>query len=130
VLAGVTSLPNAVAAIYLALRGRGAATLSEAFNSNAINAIVGLMLPGAILGLTRPPGDALFVALSLVILTGACVGLALRGRGLDRRAGSPGPPEQSGEPAEPSPVGPVTVRQRHVDPRPARRDRRAKRQPA
>jgi Ca2+/Na+ antiporter len=77
-----------VAAIYLAVRGRGAATLSEAFNSNAINAIVGLMLPGAVLGLTRPSGDGLFVALSLVILTGACVGLALPGRGLDRRAGS------------------------------------------
>jgi cation:H+ antiporter len=88
VLAGVTSLPNAVAAIYLARRGRGAATLSEAFNSNAINAIVGLMLPGAILGLTRPSGDALFVALSYVILTEGCVVLALRGRGLDRRAGS------------------------------------------
>jgi Ca2+/Na+ antiporter len=88
VLAGVTSLPNAVAAIYLARRGRGAATLSEAFNSNAINAIVGLMLPGAILGLTRPSGDALFVALSYVIMTEGCVGLALRGRGLDRRAGS------------------------------------------
>jgi cation:H+ antiporter len=88
VLAGVTSLPNAVAAIYLARRGRGAATLSEAFNSNAINAIVGLMLPGAILGLTRPSGDALFVALSYVLFTGASAALALPGRGLDRRAGS------------------------------------------
>jgi hypothetical protein len=46
------------------------------------------MLPGAILGLTRPSGDALFVALSYVILTEGCVVLALRGRGLDRRAGS------------------------------------------
>jgi cation:H+ antiporter len=88
VLAGVTSLPNAVAAIYLAMRGRGAATLSEAFNSNALNVVVGLMLPGAILGLTRPSGDALFVALSYVILTAGCVVLALRGRGLHRRTGS------------------------------------------
>ena len=88
VLAGVTSLPNAVAAIYLALRGRGAATLSEAFNSNALNVIVGLLVPGAILRLTRPSEDALFVALSCVILTAGCVALALRGRGLDRRAGS------------------------------------------
>jgi len=88
VLAGVTSLPNAVAAIYLARRARGAATLSEAFNSNAINAIVGLMLPGAVLGLTRPSGDGLFVALSYVTLTVASAALALPGRGLDRRAGS------------------------------------------
>ncbi len=36
VLAAVTSLPNAVAGVYLAYRGRGAATLSTAFNSNAI----------------------------------------------------------------------------------------------
>jgi cation:H+ antiporter len=35
VLAAVTSLPNAVAAVYLARRGRGAATLSTAMNSNA-----------------------------------------------------------------------------------------------
>jgi cation:H+ antiporter len=88
VLAGVTSLPNAVAAIYLAVRGRGAATLSEAFNSNAINAIVGLLLPGAILGLARPSGDSLLVALSYLILTAACLVLTFRGRGLDRRAGS------------------------------------------
>ncbi len=88
VLAGVTSLPNAVAAIYLAMRGRGAATLSEAFNSNAINLIVGLLLPGAILGLANPAGDTLFVALASAILTAGCVALALRARGLERRAGS------------------------------------------
>lgn len=37
VLAGVTSLPDAVSALYLAVRGRGAATLSIALNSNALN---------------------------------------------------------------------------------------------
>ena len=47
ILAAVTSLPNAVAAIYLASRGRGAAVLSTAFNSNAINVIVGSADPGA-----------------------------------------------------------------------------------
>jgi cation:H+ antiporter len=88
ILAGVTSIPNAVAAVYLASRGRGAATLSEAFNSNALNVIVGLLVPGAILGLARPSGDALFVAGSYAVLTAASVALALRGRGLDRRAGS------------------------------------------
>ena len=88
VLAAVTSLPNAVAAIYLASRGRGAATLSTAFNSNAFNVIVGLLIPVALLGLARPSGDALFVALSYLALTGVSVALALRGRGLDRRAGS------------------------------------------
>ncbi len=50
VLAVVTSLPNAVAAIYLARRGRGAAALSTALNSNALNVAVGLLLPATIIG--------------------------------------------------------------------------------
>ena len=57
VLAAVTSLPNAVAAVYLAGRGRGAATLSTALNSNTINVVAGLLLPGVILGLGRPSGS-------------------------------------------------------------------------
>jgi len=47
ILAGVTSLPNAVAAAYLATRSRGAATLSTAMNSNAINITAGLLLATA-----------------------------------------------------------------------------------
>ncbi|HEY2436206.1 MAG TPA: hypothetical protein VGH93_03435, partial [Solirubrobacteraceae bacterium] len=54
ILAGVTSLPNAVAALYLAARGRGAATLSTALNSNALNVAFGLLLPGVIVGLGAP----------------------------------------------------------------------------
>lgn len=84
----MTSLPNAVAAIYLASRGRGAAMMSTAFNSNAINVIVGLMLPAALLGLATPTEDASFVAIFYVGLTALAVALALRGKGLDRRAGS------------------------------------------
>ena len=45
VLAAVTSLPNAVAAVYLAARGRGAATLSTALNSNTLNVVIGLLIP-------------------------------------------------------------------------------------
>jgi Ca2+/Na+ antiporter len=37
VLASVTSLPNAVSALYLAVRGRDATTLSIALNSYTIN---------------------------------------------------------------------------------------------
>jgi cation:H+ antiporter len=88
VLAGVTSLPNAVAAAYLASRGRGAATLSTAFNSNVVNVVVGLLVPAAILGLGARSDDALFVALSYVAITASAVALAIRGRGLDRRAGA------------------------------------------
>lgn len=88
VLAAVTSLPNAVAAVYLASRGRGAATLSTALNSNTLNVVAGLLLPGAILGLGRPSGQALLVTgwyagLSMVVLL-----LAWRHRGLSRRTGA------------------------------------------
>ena len=41
----VTSLPNAVSAVYLAMRGRGGAVLSTTLNSNAINVIAGLLIP-------------------------------------------------------------------------------------
>ncbi|MGH2465387.1 MAG: sodium:calcium antiporter [Candidatus Limnocylindrales bacterium] len=87
VLAAVTSLPNAVAAVYLASRGRGAAVLSTAFNSNAINVIVGFLVPAAILGLATS-SDALLVAGSYLGLTVIAVVLAFRARGLDRRSGS------------------------------------------
>ena len=88
VLAAVTSLPNAVAAIYLASRGRGAATLSEAFNSNGCNVTLGLLAPGALVGLARPSVDGLLVALALVLLTAGSVALAWQGRGLDRHSGT------------------------------------------
>lgn len=88
ILAAVTSLPNAVAAIYLASKGRGAAMLSTAFNSNAINMIVGLTLPAAILGLGAPSQDAGFVALFYLGLTAFAVALALQAKGLNRRSGS------------------------------------------
>jgi len=45
--AAVTRLPNAVAAIYLARRGRAAATRSEAMNSNTLNVLAGLLKPAA-----------------------------------------------------------------------------------
>ena len=44
ILAAVTSLPNAVSAIYLARRGSGAAAPSTALNSNSLNVAFGLLL--------------------------------------------------------------------------------------
>ncbi len=88
VLAAVTSLPNAVAAVYLAARGRGAATLSTALNSNTLNVAAGLLLPAAILGLGRPSGQALLITLWYVLLTLAVLGLAYRHRGIGRVAGA------------------------------------------
>lgn len=87
VLAAVTSLPNAVAAVYLAARGRGAATLSTALNSNTLNVVVGLLLPGTILGLGQPTGQATLITLWYALLTLAVLGLAYRHHGLGRVAG-------------------------------------------
>ena len=88
VLAAVTSLPNAVAAVYLAGRGRGAATLSTALNSNTINVVAGLLLPGVILGLGGPSAQAELVTWWYAGLSAAILALAYRHRGLTRRAGS------------------------------------------
>lgn len=88
VLAAVTSLPNAVGAVYLARRGRGAAVLSEALNSNMLNVVAGLFLPGVIVGLGPPNGDGILVAAWYACLTVLSVGLAWAGRGLRRPAGA------------------------------------------
>ena len=84
VLAGVTSLPNAVAAVYLAARGRGAATLSTAMNSNALNVAAGLLLPATFLSLGALSGAATFVALYYLALTVFVLGCAYLSSGLRR----------------------------------------------
>jgi cation:H+ antiporter len=87
VLAAVTSLPNAVAAIFLARRGRAAATLSEAFNSNTLNVLAGLLIPAVIIA-APGLGSALRIAVWYGILTAATIALALAGRGINRRSGT------------------------------------------
>jgi cation:H+ antiporter len=87
VLAGVTSLPNAVAAVYLAARGRGAAAFSTALNSNTLNVMAGLLLPATVLGLGRPSGLTIFIAGSYAALTALTLCLAYVDRGLRRAAG-------------------------------------------
>jgi cation:H+ antiporter len=88
ILAGVTSLPNAVAALYLAARGRGAATLSIALNSNALNVTVGLLLPGVLVGLGRASGQATLIAGWYFALTAVTLAFAYHGGGLRRAHGA------------------------------------------
>ena len=88
ILAAVTSLPNAVAAVYLAVRGRGAAVLSIALNSNSLNVLFGLLLPGALVGLGNPSGQTALVAAWYVGLTAATLLIAHRQGGLRRPAGA------------------------------------------
>ncbi len=87
ILAAVTSLPNAVAAVHLAAKGRGAAALSTALMSNNLNVIAGLLIPGAIIGLSRPTFAGNLTALSYLVLTALVLILAFARRGLSRRAG-------------------------------------------
>lgn len=88
VLAAVTSLPNAVAAVYLAGRGRGAAVLSEAMNSNTLNVVVGLLFPAAVIGLASMSGEgALVAAVSAAVLTLCALVFAYLGRGVHRWSG-------------------------------------------
>ena len=88
VLAAVTSLPNAVAAVYLARRGRGAASLSTALNSNAINVAAGLLLPATVVGLGAAGRDGLLVAVWYGGSTVLVLGLSFAGRGLKAGAGA------------------------------------------
>ncbi len=87
VLAAVTSLPNAVAAVYLAAKGRGAAVLSTALNSNALNVIAGLLIPAAVTGLGRPSSQAATVAVWYAGLTLFALAAAYRDSGVRRSAG-------------------------------------------
>lgn len=86
-LAAVTSLPNAVAAGYLASRGRGAAMLSTASNSNTLNVLAGLLLPAVLLGVPSPDRYVWIEAAWYLGLTGLAMGLAYLGRGLGRLRG-------------------------------------------
>jgi Ca2+/Na+ antiporter len=81
VLAALTSLPNAYAAVRLGLRGNGPAVVSEAFNSNTLNLVAGISLPALFVGgVGAAPGSARDLAW-LLALTLAAIGLgALRGR--------------------------------------------------
>jgi Ca2+/Na+ antiporter len=87
VLAAVTSLPNAVAAVHLAASGRGAAALSTALTSNNLNVIAGLLIPGAIVGLAHPSFAGNFTALAYLALTALVLAIAFVKFGLSRRAG-------------------------------------------
>ena len=88
VLAALTGIPNAIAAIRLAVHGRGAACVSESLNSNNANLLVGLCIPALILGIGSASGVERFAALSMLVLTAFSVLLAYRRAGLTRLDGA------------------------------------------
>ncbi len=87
-LAAVTSLPNAVAAVYLAARGRGAAMLSTTLNSNALNVAAGLLLPATITGLGPVSVHSVLIAVWYLALTAAAIAFAYRDGGVRRATGA------------------------------------------
>jgi cation:H+ antiporter len=87
-LAAVTSLPNAVAGVYLAARGRAAACLSTALNSNAINVLAGLLIPTTILGLAPTSTTTTFIAACYLAMTALVLATCYVRRGLSRGVGA------------------------------------------
>jgi len=87
VLAILTSVPNVLAAVRLGRHGRGAAVVSEAFNSNSLNVFAGLCLPAAILGLGGTADLGLLTAWWALGMTFASAALLYMERGLTVRAG-------------------------------------------
>jgi cation:H+ antiporter len=88
VLAALTGIPNVVAALRLALAGRGAAVVSESLNSNNINIAAGACLPALLLGTGAVSGGTVLTACWMLGLTLLAVGWLVAGRGLGRWGGT------------------------------------------
>jgi cation:H+ antiporter len=87
VLASLTSLPNLLTAVRLALHGRGAAVVSEALNSNSLNVIAGISLPALAITLGSPTSLERFAVWWLVGMTVFAVALTYAREGLRRADG-------------------------------------------
>lgn len=87
VIAALTGIPNAVAAINLAKSNRGGAVETECFNSNTLNLILGLSLPALITGVGFPSVRMFFALGWLVVMTIASVILLRSRNGLGRGGG-------------------------------------------
>jgi cation:H+ antiporter len=88
VLAAVTSLPNLLTAVRLALHKRGSAVASEALNSNSLNILAGLALPALVVSLGPATGLERFSVWWLVGMTIFAVTLTYVRRGLHRMDGA------------------------------------------
>jgi cation:H+ antiporter len=88
VLAAVTSLPNLLTAVRLALHKRGSAVASEALNSNSLNVLAGLALPALFVTLGSASGLERFSVWWLVGMTIFAVTLTYVRRGLRRMDGA------------------------------------------
>jgi cation:H+ antiporter len=88
VLASLTTLPNLVTAVRLAVHGRGAAVVSETFNSNSLNILAGLVIPALFISLGAASGVQAFSAWWLLGMTVVAIALCWSGHGLQRLEGA------------------------------------------
>ncbi len=87
-LAGITGLPNLYAALRLALRGDGQTVVSEAFNSNTLNLVVGLGLPALVVGAGAAAPGVRGSLVWLGALTVGAIAVAALQQGLTRMGGA------------------------------------------
>ena len=92
ILATLTGIPNMLAAIRLALHGRGTAVVSETLNSNDVNLLVGALLPAILFNAGTLDALAslavwwsLGITLLALVLASFHTGLTRRGSAARRR---------------------------------------------
>jgi len=88
ILAALTSMPNVIAAIYLARDGRGAAVVSESLNSNTLNILVGICLPALLIGFEQPTTAIIYATIWLLCLKFISLLIASHRNGLHRIGGA------------------------------------------
>jgi len=87
VLATVTGIPNMLAAVRLAHRGRGTAVVSETLNSNSLNLIMGALVPTLLFGVGTLTGRDVTAVLWSIGMTILALVLMSWRAGLTRRGG-------------------------------------------
>lgn len=88
VLAPLTGIPNVIASLRLAAQHRGAAVVSEAFNSNTLNLVAGAYLPTLFMAALAISHSALLSLAWLFAFTIAAGAVLLLQRGLTRISGA------------------------------------------
>jgi cation:H+ antiporter len=87
ILAAVTSIPNVIAAVFLAHEGRGAAVVSESLNSNTLNILVGICIPALVIGFAPPSSPIIYAAIWLMFMKFITLFIASSRHGLHRKDG-------------------------------------------
>jgi cation:H+ antiporter len=88
ILAALTSIPNVITAIKLALAGGGIAVISESLNSNTINILFGMCIPASMLGLGTFAGRTILSVWWLIGMTMIALLLLYFKKGFNRMSGA------------------------------------------